>query len=358
MNAAWREPGFCVPNGDTYPHQWLWDSCFHAIVWSALGDERAVVELRNVMAGQEPSGFVPHLTYWNDPDHHRTFWGRSKTSIITQPPMYGHAARRLAADGRQLDDATLASIGRALSWLFRGRARTPAGLIPIHHPWESGCDDSPRWDDYRNPESAWREVKGDLVAELRTGGDSLPDHRFRPGSVGFNALVAWNTQEYLELGDVPYRGELEAAVDDLVAALRRRWDADHLTWIDDGPPSGRIRTLDALLVALVDPKQAAFDQLLDDGSFGSRFGPRGVHVAEPMYEPDVYWRGPTWPQLSYLFVVAAERAGHADLAAELGRRLVAGATASGFAEYWHPDSGRGLGAIPQTWAALAFVVAD
>ena len=36
---------------------------------------------------------------------------------------------------------------------------------------------------------------------------------------------------------------------------------------------------------------------------------------------------------------------------------VAGAWASGLAEYWNPDTGAGLGAIPQSWSGLALVLA-
>ena len=88
MDRAWREPGFCVPNAETYPHQWLWDSCFHAITWGALGDDRGRRELANTLAHQDPSGFVPHMTYWQDPERHRHFWGRAMTSIITISTKY------------------------------------------------------------------------------------------------------------------------------------------------------------------------------------------------------------------------------------------------------------------------------
>ena len=55
--------GFCVPNPTTYPWQWLWDSCFHAVVWAHLGDERAVVELRTraVRAGRRRLRAPPPL---------------------------------------------------------------------------------------------------------------------------------------------------------------------------------------------------------------------------------------------------------------------------------------------------------
>jgi len=41
----------------------------------------------------------------------------------------------------------------------------------------------------------------------------------------------------------------------------------------------------------------------------------------------------------------------------LVRTTVAGAWASGMAEYWNPDTGAGLGAIPQSWTGLALVLA-
>ena len=44
-------------------------------------------------------------------------------------------------------------------------------------------------------------------------------------------------------------------------------------------------------------------------------------------------------------------------ARELARRSVVGAFTSGLAEYWNPDTGFGLGAIPQSWTGLAIVMA-
>ena len=91
-----------MPNATTYPWQWLWDSCFHAVCWAHLGEGgRAVAELGNVLAHQAPDGFVPHLTYWDGADVHAGFWGRRGTSSITQPPMYGHAVAELRPPGRR-----------------------------------------------------------------------------------------------------------------------------------------------------------------------------------------------------------------------------------------------------------------
>ncbi len=368
LEAAWREPGFCVPNPTTYPHQWLWDSCFHAVVWAALGDERGARELANALAHQGRSGFVPHMTYWHAPTVHASFWGRELASNITQPPMYGHAAQRCHggpdADGRHrpLSADGHERLARAFAHLLFERPRTPSGLVPVVHPWETGCDDSPRWDDFRRPGESWSVTKGELVAELAAAGaDGEPPPggvSFVVGSIGFNALVAWNLRQYLTLPDAHDRGRLSEAGDELAAAVADRWDPGSGVWVDDGPPSGRIRTADALLGLLVDPRDAAFAALLDPDAFGARFGPRGVDRAEPTYRPDVYWRGPAWPQLSYLLWQAAVEHGRPTEARAVARSLVAGAVESGWAEYWEPDTGTGLGAIPQTWAGLALPAAQ
>jgi glycogen debranching enzyme len=122
-----------------------------------------------------------------------------------------------------------------------------------------------------------------------------------------------------------------------------------------------VRTLEALLPVLVLPAgpavDAAFGQLHDETAFGAPCGPRQVHRAEPAYDPARYWRGPAWPQLSYLLWVAARRHGRTAEAGRLAAATVAGATASGLAEYWHPDTGEGYGAVPQSWTGLAAVMA-
>ena len=89
---------------------------------------------------------------------------------------------------------------------------------------------------------------------------------------------------------------------------------------------------------------------------GGPAGPTGVHRGEPSFHPDAYWRGPVWPQLAYLMVLAADP--HSpEVAADLSRTTVAGAWASGLAEYWNSDTGTGLGAVPQSWTGLALLLA-
>ncbi len=364
LEAAWRseddDRGFCVPHAVTYPWQWLWDSCFHAVVWTHLGDARAVAELRAALGAQDADGFVPHLRYVGGPEPHRDLWGRPATSSITQPPMYGHAIATVQRAGADLDDELVERGVAGLRFLLERRRRSAAGLVELCHPWESGCDDSPRWDGVLSEAwtpARWYDAKGALVATIERSGAGAPLHNpaFAVGSVGFSALVAWNARE---LAGVTGDDGLRAAGDDLAAAIDARWDAEALTWVDDGPTrSAGVRTLDALLPALVCPRPAALAQLRDPSAFHAPFGPRGLHRAEPAYEPDRYWRGSAWPQLTYLLWVASGAVGDHDTSAALSRSFVAGAAATGFAEHWNPETAAPLGAVPQSWTTLASVVA-
>ncbi len=367
LDDHWVPEGYAAPNGATYPWQWLWDSCFHVLVWRALGRvDRAQAELASLLDPQAPSGFVPHMNYVRSPGHHAGLWGRDDASSITQPPMFGHAVAELVRAGTPPPDGVVAAAAAGLRFLLERRDRDGSGLVLLCHPWESGADDSPRWDDCCPGGFAvdrWRAEKNRLVTTIEAGEDGSPlsNPAFPVASTGFNALVAFNARE---LAAVTGDDGLAAAAGELAGALDGRWDADLGPWVDAGPTaggSGRCRTADALLPLLItdDPARAArvLADLADPAAHGGPFGPTGVHRAEPVFDPAAYWRGPVWPQLAYLLVLGARRF-DAAAAAQLAAATVAGAWVSGLAEYWHPDTGEAGGAVPQSWTGLALLLVE
>ena len=328
LEAHWRpEGGYTVPHAGRYPFQWLWDSCFHAIAWARLGDERALVELGALFRWQSPRGFVPHVGYQADPSVHADFWGRTHASVITQPPMYGHAVAELTRLGLDVPDELRERAVRGIEWLLTHRRR--GDRLVILHPWESGCDDSPQWDRWCpgpwDPQR-WFACKGEFVRSLVVDdeGASVANPRFEDPSIGFNALVAFNA------------AELGVATDlDL-----------------DGPEQPD--TLDEVLVTLLGRRPELYERVFDPTGFGAPFGPSFVRRGHPAFDPAAYWRGSAWPQLVYLLWVAA-RDGSGP-AAEFATQARLGALASGLAEHWNPDTGEGLGAAPQSWTALCLLL--
>jgi hypothetical protein len=350
-----------VPNRRKYPWMWLWDSCFHAIAWSGLGDPRGVKELGNVLSLQLPTGFVPHMGYLTKPDASLALWHAPGRSDITQPPMYGHALRVLAARGFAVDHLYSAATA-GLDYLLEHRRDPGSGLVRVLHPWETGCDDSPRWDGWQvGPfnERRWNRKKRELVRSIRLGdGAACANPGFDVGSAGFSALVAFNA---FELGEVTANEDLLAKASALANAIDRHWLDSRRTWSDvclAGPrATSAVRTLDALFGVFVSENRqsldGAFAEIFDRRSFWRPYGPSGTAADEPSYDPAAYWRGDAWPQELYLIMVAAQRRGLPSEARRLAEKLVQGCIGSGYAERWNPETGAGLGAIPQGWAALA-----
>lgn len=370
LDDQWRPPGFTCPNATTYPWLWLWDSCFHAVVNAELGRaDRAVAELTCALSAQDGDGFVPHLQYLDGSHAHQELWGRPRTSSITQPPIYAAAVVELAERGVEVPDELVDRSRAGLRFLLEHRRRSPAGLVQIVHPWESGCDHSPRWDDLMGGEfdqGEWFDRKGALLAtiERSPGGAPLHNPAFPVGSVAFSALVAHGARRLgTHLGD----RSLRAAAEELAGDLFERWDPGRRTFIDDGPTSmgsGRVRTAEALLPVLVaDPGRhrrivgEVAAELDDPDAFAGPYGPTQVHRAEPSYSPGSYWRGPSWPQIDLLLWWGLRSVG--DVAAAAGRLAAAtvrGAVTSGWAEYWDSDDGAPGGARPQSWTTVAVLM--
>lgn len=372
MESQWREPGFTCPNAQTYPWLWLWDSCFHSLIWAHLGrPDRAVMELRSALASQHRSGFVPHVVYYDGFRDHDDFWRANGTSSITQPPIYGHTVAALIRKGIAVPEELVGRATLGLRFLLEQRRRTPGGLIEIVHPWESGCDHSPRWDSLFDPDGhgydldRWFTRKGELVDAVNLiDGSPISSDACAIGSVAFNSLVAFSA---FELAQVTGDAHLHDSARGISVALDRRWNPELRTWVDEGTTesgSGGIRTLEALLPMLVDQRdeirETVVGQLLDSDAFRGEFGFRQVHRAEPAYDPSGYWRGASWPQLNYLMGLAlAQRCGDTSLEREGSDRIRGrahrGALGSGFSEYWDAETGEGGGARPQSWAGLVVV---
>jgi len=366
MEGAWvAEHSYTAPNPARYPHQWLWDSCFHSLIWLELRrPDRALAELRTALLPIDESGHVPHMRYRADPQRSVELWGRPGASSITQPPVYGHALAALLAAG--IDGAVdlIEPARRGLLFLLQRRRRHPSGLLLAAHPWETGCDDSPRWDDYCPgngfDRKRWTTHKMGLLAavERGPGGEPLANPAFEAAPLSFSALTA---RCGLELAAAIADDKLAAAASELAAAVDDRWDPAAASWADAGAAeegSGRVRTADGLLGVLTtaEPRRRAIveEQLLDPAGYGAAKGPRGVHPEEAAYDPAAYWRGPVWPQLAYLLSLGLSEAGSARLA----QTTTAGAAASGLAEYWHPDSGASGGAVPQSWTGLVLLMSS
>lgn len=158
------------PSRDFYVHQWNWDSATVPFGQLTVDPKRALAELTSLMSAQWEDGMIPQINF--NPQEKAyypgaEFWHTAhktpteiRTSGITQPPVIGMstpavaAAVLSAAGGKPLDPQVKADLKltiegtlKFLSFLKNTRDPEQSGLITVVHPWESGLDNAPTWDE-------------------------------------------------------------------------------------------------------------------------------------------------------------------------------------------------------------------
>jgi glycogen debranching enzyme len=73
--------------------------------------------------------------------------------------------------------------------------------------------------------------------------------------------------------------------------------------------------------------------------------------ADPRFDAKRYWRGPVWLVVNYMIADGLARAGDHEAAAAITRSSLDLIHESGFAEYYDPMTGEGLGGGRFTWTA-------
>src|SRR5215207_6003661 len=189
--------GYTVPTDRLYPFQWNWDSAFVAMGFALFDVDRAYRELERLIEGQWGNGMIPHIvfhapsdTYFPGPD----VWGtrhRIPTSGITQPPVFGMALRHVhesaLANGMADADARAKALFQAAlrshRWWLEARDPEGLGLVAILHPWESGSDNSPAWDE------ALARVPTTTTTAIRRKDTSHVDASMRPREEDYQRFI-------------------------------------------------------------------------------------------------------------------------------------------------------------------------
>jgi hypothetical protein len=359
-----------------YPHQWSWDSAFIAIGLARFDADRALRELESLFRAQWEDGRVPHIVfnpaaadYFPGPDRWATAELTSaaprtpQTSGLIQPPVHALALERIWETGNPVIRKRVESLlPSAIAWhRYLATSRDPdgSGLLSIYHPWESGTDNSPRWD-----EPFSRLEVGESPPYQRHDLKHVADPSERPTQAEYDRYL-WLVEL---LKDVRYddaavhRGHpflikdmlmtaIFAAASDALARLTGSTDvaewgrraargvlnsmsAEGLS-LDYDVRSGKpidVRTcagLSPLLLPELDAEQVrAGCQLV----FGPWFaGAEGlVHKVVPSTAPGSpgfvsrsYWRGPIWPHMNWLLWRALKLHGEESMARQLRSEILA-----------------------------------
>lgn len=387
-----RSYDFVCPSSGTYPFQWFWDSCFHAIALSHIDAERAEGELTSLLANQHDDGFVSHVTFWQREHYeamlstyaiaYRTPW----LSDTMQPPVLAEAVAAVADRGRGDAFVTevIDDVRRFYDWCDAVRDPDDDGLIAVLQPDETGLDHTPKFDACLGIETvehdaftaAWHRVADAYDACGREPSAMFALDRFVVEDVMVNTIYAENLRVLASLvertGDAAgaerYRRRAERTV---AALLDRCWDDARglftdLAGLDEQPLT--VSTVTSLFPLLLpDLPTAIVDRLVahleDDRRYAAAYPVPSVSQDEPSYVPGVVggslvWRGPTWMNANWYLVRGLLRHGHHQLAAHIAERSVVLVERAGFREYYDPGTGEGHGAHDFGWSAIVLDMVD
>jgi hypothetical protein len=389
--------GYTVPAEGLYPFQWCWDSGPIALGWAAAGHwGEAWSELTKLLSAQWSSGMVPHIVFWREDDSYfpgPEVWATDRTppsSGLTQPPLAITAAARLFLDDPDRERATAAfrslwpGLVAWLSWIERARTG-PHGACLIVHPWESGMDNSPSWDeplasvpevsnehierrdtatvaaDERPSQREYRQYLG-IVATLRDAGwdtERQPaDSPFVVEDPGFTAIAARAASDLAAAGAAADLDRTEPAriAAAMASGLDRLWD-DALGWYRpfDGRGQRFVGSATSTgLVAMWAGIPAAHSRRMMERVDAWRpavpFAIPTTDPGDPSFDPIRYWRGPIWVLVNWLIADGLDRGGFSERAGAL-RTETRALVEKGFSEYYDPRNAAGIGGRSFSWSA-------
>src|SRR6266480_506054 len=420
-----------IPSRDYYVHQWLWDTAGVAMGLVHVREEAAFNELLSLIAGQWNNGLMPHIIY--NPGESRYYppadqWQTTrftrdgiKTSGITDPPLIAIAAAYICDHAsneqkkRDFINTILPSIMAYHDHLKRYRDPEDCGLLTIVHPWESGTDDSPRWDSvlnridlnkiptaikanvdlnrkdirYQNSEERpsgadyYRyiyliELFKDLAWDYTTILHKTP---FAVKDILFNSIWA-RANEALAALLHTYRNQEEANkyqqwAEQTQKALTNTWSEEYNQYCDIDVTQGRHQAIAAPTNAIFMPlcagavTDAQLDILLqrlsNTDEFCTEYPVPSTAINFRSFDKERYWRGPTWPITNFFIIEGLKRYEATyknvdQLATFFMQKTVQMIRDNGFWEYFDPlDDGtdnhaKGMGFSSFSWTAAIVIL--
>ncbi|MFI5267082.1 MAG: amylo-alpha-1,6-glucosidase [Chloroflexota bacterium] len=381
---------YVCPSADVYPFQWQWDSAFHAVCLLHVDAKLAKQEIRCLLQGAQPDGFLPHMLLWDTTGHEEQLAQYDIVRVdphftaTTQPPVLARAVERIYQGTKDKDFVreVLPPILACFDWLAEHRDPDGDGLVAILQPDESGMDASPKFDLPLGMSGRASLVGPELRQAMQRLFDAYEPERtnqeamlrqdvFQVEEVLFNTIYGDGLRCLSRLvrevqEDTARAAELERrAVKVTTALMLKCWDQEAgLFWDLWTQDERQVRILTVasifpLILEDLEPgvvRRLLKEHLLDPAEFWTRYPVPSVAVDEPNFDPSfrsqAVWRGPTWFNVNWYIYWGLVHHGYQDIASELANRTFELALRGGQREFYNPLTGEGLGANDFSWSSL------
>jgi hypothetical protein len=424
---------FTIPSPTLYPHQWSWDSAFIAIGNSYYHVERAIKEIEFLFNAQWKNGMVPHIvfngkekTYFPDADFYEAIRSDNAptnigTSGMTQPPVHAISCYYIyensenKAKAKEFLSKIYPKLKRFHRFLMSDRDPEISGLVTILHPWESGLDDSPRWDE---PLSRINLKEKDLPKFKRldiiaVGGasETIPsdceynkfiylielmkhdnyDQKkmyqsfpFKIKDVVFSSILYVANKYMIKIANIV--GEKEEDTAEIREWMSRTKQNFYKYFFPSGQNQNKLgadeqslfydydlvtrqlikkKTVASLIpiyTGLI-PKEEA--EVILRWITHAHFCGEGSHCHVPAipstdlevsyFKPITYWRGPVWINTNWMIWLGLLKYGFKQESELIKQGVLELAENHGFREYYNPYKGQGLGGKDFSWTAALVI---
>ncbi len=367
---------YTMPSSSVYPYQWLWDSCFHAIIYTHFDIKYAKDEIRALLSSQWKNGMIPHMIYWAKGEKHHVDWGiEGNTSSITQPPMLAYAIEAIFKKDKDIAfvKEVLDRIDKYYQWLEQ--ERSSPYLLSIIHPWESGEDNLVAWDEIYGLDNPSKEelmkIKLKLVSDYNKLNHNtrkfLKTNKFNVQCLLFNAVYLRNLKSMLFLcqaANSKHRQYYKKIIPQVKKAFKEKlyneekglfssiYDNNkHVSQIEN---SSIFLPLFAEIFTKNQVKNLIEKYLLNENKFWLKYPVPTISADNLNFQPNLYWRGTTWLNINWFVVKGLDNYGYRDLSDQLKKKSIQLIEKSGFCEYFNPVTGFGHGPKDFTWSGLIF----
>lgn len=374
---------YITPAWPHYRYQWLWDSCFHAIICAELGmKDLAKNEIKKLLEWQKQDGFIPHMLFhgqsrWYDIERW-TFKDRKFHSNYTQPAVMALALE--AINNPEFTRKVLPQVIKFYAYFIEKQDPDSDGLISICHPCESGRDTDPTFDFIKSWKSKFGLLKyADVLLEV-----NCPYRRLDWDIKKIWQLNRFNVKDVMfvciwidgmrTLGRMVEDKKVKWAIKHLTdwvesAVYKKMWnEKDKIFYaLDSNHQQIKNLTVSNLFPLILDniPEKmlkGLVEHLTNPQEFWTNYPIPSTSVNDPGFQADYKrgmapWRGPVWINMNWYLIRGLVKHGQKypfllDIADVIAKKTIDMVEREGFWECYHPFTGRGMRVENFGWSGL------
>ena len=398
-----RRKGYTLPtNNKLYPAQWNWDSAFIALGYSYFNLNHALKEITTLLDGQWKDGMVPHILFHDTNTNYYpnyTAWNcgnKIHSSGITQPPILS-TILKLILDKNKISNKQTKEVKKIVKkiirfheWFIKFRDPNKTGLVSILHPWESGYDNSPIWDEPMEKVTIEKNLKYKRADNKLVN----PDHR--PLNIDYDRYVSiknnlrkkkYNPKKIFKSSlfnvvDVGFNSLFLKANKDLIQILNK-------FNLESSKISNYVKVTEKKILKLYDKKKGSFFskdlrnkkkiyvpsitnyfilfadlnndlinkkliKSLKNHNKNDKYFFSSIKPNHKSFEEKRYWRGPIWVNCNW-FIYKGLMNKDNSFSKKIKRKTIQMLEANGFHEYYTRKNAKPMGAKNFSWSAALYL---